>query len=230
MQIHRLRLHTPYLDQQRVFYRDVLQFPIIATTDTSFTLRAGTTELTFVAGETDVFYHFAFLIPDDSLDEAIDYLHAHQVPLLLHEGAEVVDFGTGRAIYFYDAAGNIGEFIERPSLGHPRKGPFATDHVVCVNEIGVPATETLAFAQQLRDTFEVRLVDEAAMSDTFCWVGDFQGVFIVTQEGRHWLPTQKPAVVNDFWIDFSTQAGRFQRHFRQNALHDWSPETDSTLK
>ena len=208
MEILTLKLSSKNLNKQKAFYKH-LGFHIDQSQPDKFQIQAGQTALQFQSSDQVFNYHFAFLIPTGQLEKAIHYLQQKEIPLLSFEGNNVIDFGTGRAIYFFDEDQNIVEFIERPSLNISNNNVFDIHQIVKINEIGIPTTDTLQLAQELIDRFNIQLAEPSIMREDFRWIGDYNGVFLVTKVGRHWLPTDIECKINDFEIEFESMNGHF---------------------
>ncbi len=220
MEINKLVLHSQGPLAQKVFYHDLLGMKVNTQSDSEVSLQAGTTELVFRLNEDKTLYHYCFLIPEGRLKEAILFMRTRKVNLLKYEDEVIVNFPTGRSIYFYDADGHIAEFIERPSLNIKDDKSFSMDSIVKINEIGVPDKDPDSFGRRLISSFGIKILDPPIWREDFCWVGDFNGVFIVPKIGRHWIPTQDPAVLNDFEVEFSTTKGRFTKRINNNQFFD----------
>jgi catechol-2,3-dioxygenase len=196
MQITELQLHTQHVKAQRVFYGTTLGLPLLEATIDSFTVQAGTTRLTFQATtQQGVFYHFAFTIPANKQAQAKDWLWP-KVSLLTWNGQEEVFFENwnAHALYFYDEAGNIVEFIAHHDLPNARPGSFVADDVLYVSEIGMVVNDVPAQV----DAFKMRLGIEpykGESSELFRAVGDIYGRFITVKVGRPWFPTTTRAAV-----------------------------------
>jgi hypothetical protein len=131
----------------------------------------GDTELEFVAGEGEPFYHFAFLAPPDRFDELAD-------------GEEVFDFDdwNARAFYFHDPAGNIVELIAHRGL----PGPLG------MSELGLVG-DTTAMADGLRplglELWDGTLDEPGRLA----FFGERGRTLILSPQGRGWMPTGRPA-------------------------------------
>ena len=60
-------------------------------------------------------------------------------------------------------------------------------------EIGVPVEDVTEACKIINDAFEVPYFKKGPRLQVFSVMGDENGLFIVTQAGRGWLPTQQPA-------------------------------------
>lgn len=193
MNIHALRLTTAALPSLKTFYSKVMGLPVTAESAEHFTVNIGDTALTFVAdtapSNTGV-YHFAFNIPENQIAEARAWLAA-RVPLVLGTAGtdDIFSFESwnAHAVYFYDAAGNIVEFIARHALPTASDAPFGPASLLCVSEIGWVVDEVRAAVRALQNDpgFDVYA---NSLSDEFAAVGDEHGLFIIVKRGRIWFP------------------------------------------
>tara|TARA_R110001583_G_scaffold50022_1_gene156207 strand:- start:3845 stop:4513 length:669 start_codon:yes stop_codon:yes gene_type:complete len=220
MEIKELKLFSNKINEQEDFYRNVLGFYCSRLTKSKLEIQAGSTKLILIESEKQFYYHFAFLIPNGTLDTAIDFLETHSIELLHLNEDKVIQFKSAKAIYFYDRDGNIAEFIERPNLGYSSSRDFSIDQIIKINEIGLPVSNPLQMAKKLKSKFGIIPIKNAPFYEDFCWVGDHDGVIIVVKEGRNWLPTEKQAVVNDFSIKYSEQAKDYSLSFNNNEIKD----------
>lgn len=203
MQIEELTLYSKNLDQQEQFYTETLGFSTNRIGKDTLLVTCGESTIRFERREVQYPYHFAFLIPTGSLENAIAWCASRNIPLLPYKGVPIIHFENGRSIYFYDADGNIAEFIERPLLDYPSASSFSITSVIKVNEIGLPVESPEFAAKRLETEGRIQPLDSKAFNDVFCWVGDHHGVVIVVKEGRNWLPTTIPGVFNDFELKYS---------------------------
>lgn len=148
-------------------------------------------------------YHFAFLIPTGSLEASIQFIESKGIALLPFHGEKIIHFDTGRSIYFFDPDGNIAEFIERPLLDYPASHSFEIHNIICVNEIGLPVSDTLETSNDLMINHRILPLNPKTWNENFCWVGDHEGAVIVVKEGRHWMPTELPSVINDLELEYT---------------------------
>ena len=131
----------------------------------------GETELEFVPGEGEPFYHFAFLAPPERFVD-------------LGPAKEVFDFPdwNATALYYEDPAGNIVELIEHRGL----PGPLG------MSELGLVG-DTTAMADQLRP-LGLELWDGTLDEpDHLAVVGERGRTLILSPQGRGWMPSGRPA-------------------------------------
>ncbi|WP_299216497.1 hypothetical protein [uncultured Aquimarina sp.] len=158
------------------------------------------------------------MIPTGSIEYAIDFLEELNIELLPYKGEKIIQFDSGCAIYFYDKDENIVEFIERPLANYPKSNNFSIDQVIKLNEIGLPHTDPIRMANTLVKEFGINPINKNSFRENFCWVGDHNGVIIVTKEGRNWLPTYKPGIVNDFTICYKDIEKEYYLSFENNKI------------
>ncbi|KAA2245011.1 hypothetical protein F0L74_03360 [Chitinophaga agrisoli] len=179
--------------RQKAFYTAQLGLPLINQDETSFSIQAGHTLLSFAqTGEIkDTPYHIAFNIKPAVLPAIVPFLTAQHIPIILKDGLPVVDFPNwnAKSVYFYDAEQNILEFIARYNLDHhTTDGHFNSRHVLSVSEIGIPVDDTTAFIRELQSHSSIPVWKD--YGEQFKAVGDEEGLLIVVTKGRHWYPTE----------------------------------------
>ncbi|SDL74447.1 VOC family protein [Kriegella aquimaris] len=218
MEIQELKIFSQNINEQESFYSDVLGFDCIRTSASTLEVITKENKLIFEKSDSMSYYHFAFLIPPKSLESAIAYVEDRSVELLRLKNDKVIYFDSGKAIYFYDKDANIVEFIERPTLKYRSQHSFSADSIIKVNEIGLPVKNPLQVAGRLVAEFNVEPLNEMEFNSIFCWAGDYNGVIIVVKEGRNWLPTDKPAISNDFSIWYEEQGKATGLKFENNKI------------
>ena len=207
--IRGLRLKTHVLSELKTFYSTEFKFPIVAETPTSVSFDAGQTRLEFeqVTDGTKPYYHFAFNIPENKLDQAREWL-AERVPILRHAqtGNEVIHFAhwNAHSVFFYDPAGNLGELIARHTLPNAAEGAFDHRDILYASEIGiVPPDQERVFAD-IRESLQIQPYLE---SNTF--LGDEYGILIVIPQQRLWIPEfKKTGMLAPTRINVSGHGGR----------------------
>lgn len=210
MKILELNLPSTNLDAQEMLFRERLGFECKRTAHDRLTIKSGANRLHFTKSDTQYYFHYCFLIPPGCMDSTVAFLDERSFEPLLFNGERIVDFKNGKAVYFYDADGNLAEFIERPSLGHPARSDFKISDVIRLNEIGLPAEEPIAFAKQLIDDYGIEPIGGGLFRDDFVWCGDFEGVLLIPQVGRNWIPCDKAAEINALTVKFETPKGTFE--------------------
>lgn len=187
------RFYCTELEKQASFYTEVLGLPLLARTDHFFTLRTGRTLLTFERSDQPHYYHFAFNIPSFQSREALDWLR-ERVTVLQDGETELIDFvnWNAEALYFYDAAGNIVEFIARKNLKLISARPFTAASITGLSEIGMPVAAVGRTFEWLHQ--KTGIGQYWGELENFCAAGDEQSLFIIVNETtKYWYPTDKPA-------------------------------------
>jgi len=194
----RLRLRTHRLADLASFYSTTLGLPIHRTADDRIEITCGQTVLEFIqtADSTQPYYHFAFNIPQNKLDQAIAWMKP-RCPLVKRNGSDEVVFHfenwNAHAIYFIDPAGNIGEFIARHTLTNDSPGDFGVPDILCASEIGVVTPNVRATVAEIENGVDIATYK--GVSDDFAAVGDEQGLFIVVKTDRAWFNSDRKAEV-----------------------------------
>ena len=196
MEITQLVLKTHCLSEMQVFYTQTLEFPLLESNETDFTISAGMTQLTFEQDDSDEWvHHFAFTIPCNQFDEAKEWL-AQRTPLMDIQGKDEIDWTAweAKATYFSDPANNVGEFIARFNLPETRsEKPFHTQNIISVSELGLGVDDVTTQADALDEALDLGVWDKGD-GEIFKAIGNAEGMFIVVKLGRAWFPTDdRPA-------------------------------------
>lgn len=181
-----LKLQTASLEELKIFYAEILELDMSDSSAEHFTVRIGWTSLTFVrAIGGSPFYHYAVNIPENLMPEAKAWLQ-RRVVLNTVDGEDEVFFTSWNAhsVYFEDPAGNIIEFIARHNLSNAANGPFTSDMLECVSEIGIVRDQVIPFVRELNAK---DLPNWKEDSEGLTPVGDEQGLFIVVRDQRPWF-------------------------------------------
>jgi catechol 2,3-dioxygenase-like lactoylglutathione lyase family enzyme len=176
----------------KVFYTKVLEMELMAESEHYFTIMAGTTKILFEKDATIPFYHVCFRTKADYYDHMYQKLGLESV-LISNEKGQYSMFWKGKQAYFVDPDGNIIEMLERPFNGEEEEGFGWHD----VGEIGLPVLTIADMEQELNEILRNEQIDS---SETFAFYGDTQGVFVLVKEGRHWYPTERPAICSPIKI------------------------------
>ncbi len=192
-----LRLLTASpLDEMKQFYNGLLGLPILAQGEDEITIGAGLTRLTFVKTKPDQgspWYHVAFNIPENKLFIARKW-QLQRTPLkprppstTTHpDFSDVADFRNwnAHAVFFYDPAGNLLEYIARHDLKNAAEGPFTTKDILYASEIGLISRDVPVASARIREALAWPLYRGAAAE--FQPIGDEHGLIIVFPTGRNW--------------------------------------------
>lgn len=199
MRIHSLKLLTNTLELLQQFYSECIGLPLLERSNESFTVLAGQSNLTFQqtekADETP-FYHFAFDIPSNKINEAIIWLTSKNISLnLLPNNSSTVfsESWNSTSLYFYDPAGNIVEFIARHSLQNEVLSSFTSNNILNISEIGLVVLDVTSTKDMMNSHLKLDAYKDSNAS--FAAVGDEQGLFILSSYKRIWLGSEKQAQI-----------------------------------
>lgn len=221
MKIRKLKLFTNKLKLEKVFYSQTLGFEIIESNSNYFTLKIGWSELTFEKTEKEYKYHYCFLIPSNKLDQAMEWMEK-RVPIIdIENGRKTQRFESWNAdsFYFYDASGNIAEFIVRHELDNGINSDFNISDVLCVNEIGMPTNDVEKANNELQQNF-----------GTEFWKGDLKrfgtngsqkGLFLLPnyEIKEIWFPTSSMKVNPEpFEIQFENNGKLYNMEYKNGKI------------
>jgi len=190
MFISYLELPASDLPAQRDFYANILELTVTLS-PAGLEVKAGKTDLMFTRATSDFegAYHFAFNIPESQFRVAKKWISG-RVPLLHDEDGKVEfksESWNADSVYFKDAAGNVLEFIARHNLVDAVEGDFDGKQILQVSEIGLPAEDVVALADELCRRLNLSIFRQQP-NETFTPVGDDNGLFIVSIKDRIWIP------------------------------------------
>jgi hypothetical protein len=190
MYFRHVRLHAPAHahDALSEFYEERLELP---------GLRIGETQLELAPVEGEPFYHFAFLVPGNRFDAALEWIGERAQLLPDSETGEVVfDFQSwdGEGCYFHDPAGNIVELTAHRGIGTTEAtGPFSGSELLGLSELGLVG-DRAAMAAVLRLVLRMPLWQGSVEKEgRLAFVGEPGRTLILAPAGRGWLPTGRPA-------------------------------------
>ena len=206
VQIDFLSIQVPDIRAMVEFYSSGLGFPLLTVRQDCALFRVGSTVLMFEQVEDPdpdgppPYYHFAFDIPRNRLDQAEAWL-SERVDLLKRDGERQIPFEdwNARAVYFHDPAGNIVEFIARHNLPNESEETFSSHSILRVSEIGWPCLLGI-----LDRDFGLPVWWETKGFTAF---GSETGLILVVDTQRKWLPTDKAAQAHPVTIVLSDENG-----------------------
>ena len=119
----------------------------------------------------DPYYHFAFNIPENKINEAIKWLEK-KVELIEYGESNLISFPNWNAhsVYFYDPAGNIVEFIARHNLPNSTDREFSSESILNISEVGMPVTSVKNYCNTLNQMLDENLW--WGNLETFAAIGD----------------------------------------------------------
>jgi hypothetical protein len=162
-----------------------------------FGVNLGETRLGFRTGPGRPFYHFALLLPGDRFAEAVQWIGERTELLPDRESGEVVfefDFWGAFACYFHDPVGNIVELIAHRGIDESSvDGPFAASEVVGLSELGLVGNKADLAAGLRQELGVEQWAGDLAAETRLAFVGEKARTFVLSPEGRSWVPTGRPA-------------------------------------
>ncbi|RXM48842.1 VOC family protein [Flavobacterium sp. YO12] len=199
MKLEHIQLQTADTKQTALFYQDILGLPIIENNSEFVSIKAGNSTLKFVENsDFNSIYHFAFNIPENKLDEAIEWCKS-KVDLIVIEDQNVItnfENWNAHAVYFYDNNGNLLEFIARHDLDNFQTEEFSSKSILNISEIGIVNENPLKLGNQLIAKHGLNFFTKNTNSEAFAAIGDDEGLLIMVRPNRNWYPTQTPSESN----------------------------------
>lgn len=216
MKLEHIQIQSSDIQQTATFYKDILDLPIIEKTKNSVSIQAGNSVLEFLENpEFKSIYHFAFNIPENKLDEAIDWCKS-KVDLIFIEDQKVItnfENWNANAVYFYDNSGNLLEFIARHDLDNVQTEAFSSKAILNISEIGIVNENPLALGNQLIAQNGLEFFSKNANSELFAAVGDDEGLLIMVKPDRNWYPTQTPSESNKTAVRIENRGNKIELNF-----------------
>ncbi|MFH6936890.1 VOC family protein [Flavobacterium sp. FlaQc-30] len=199
MKLEHIQLQTADIKQTALFYQDILGLPILENNSEFVTIKAGNSTLKFIENsDFSSIYHFAFNIPENKLDEAIEWCK-NKVDLIVIEDQNVItnfENWNAHAVYFYDNNGNLLEFIARHDLDNFQTEEFSSKSILNISEIGIVNENPLELGNQLIAKHGLNFFTKNTNSEAFAAIGDDEGLLIMVRPNRNWYPTQTPSESN----------------------------------
>jgi hypothetical protein len=211
MILQEIQLQTNRLFPLYHFYKKVLELQVTDDSDAHFTIHTGLSKLIFEKTEDPLSYptyHFAFNIPSNQIQGAHDWLKERTELLWIEDyKSYITDFTNwnAKSVYFLDPAGNIAELIARADLKDIISEPFSPKHIRNVSEIGVvfPEHNFRQSMEQLLKDYKLEYFSKQPPLESFCAIGDDEGLFIIVPENRSWYPCKdRPAGIFPMKIFF----------------------------
>lgn len=152
MNILEVTLLSNDISGTKSFYTDFLGLKILKEGPESVSFSAGQTKLTFNhIGGIEPVYHFAFNIPPNQLNSALEYVQKGKEILPASANGELIaDFKgwNAKSFYFNDENGNILECIARFDLNNETQDWNPNSFILNISEIGfvvpdVPEAENM---------------------------------------------------------------------------------------
>jgi hypothetical protein len=197
MLLKELRLQTGQLPALFNFYKEVLELPVVQQGNNSIAVTAGTSQVIFdtTDAKENAFYHFAFNIPSNKFEDALQFIQRRVELLWLNDyKSYIADFTNwhAKSFYFIDPANNILELIARFDLNDVTDEPFSAEHIRNVSEIGLvfPVKSFDGDVNKLLEQYPLSHFDKQPPMPHFRAVGNDEGLFIIVPENRVWFSTK----------------------------------------
>lgn len=199
MKLAHIEIQTNNIQKTTTFYQDILELEIIENNTKYVSIQAGNSILKFVENpQFNSIYHFAFNIPENKLDEAIEWCK-NKVGLIFIKDQNVItnfENWNANAVYFYDNNGNLLEFIARHDLNNAQSQKFSSKAILNISEIGIVNENPLELGKELIAKHNLEFFSKNDNSEIFAAVGDDEGLLIMVKPNRNWYPTQTPSESN----------------------------------
>lgn len=216
MKLEHIQIQTPNIQKTTAFYQDILELSIIEKTINSVSIQAGNSILKFIEEPSfKSIYHFAFNIPENKLNEAIEWCR-NKVDLIVIEDQDVItnfENWNAHAVYFYDNNGNLLEFIARHDLHNSETETFSSKSILNISEIGIVNENPLELGKQLIEKHGLNFFSKNTNSEAFAAIGNDEGLLIMVRPNRNWYPTQTPSESNKTEIRLQKNGNSFDLKF-----------------
>lgn len=178
-------LYTDKLDELNHFYHHLLGLPIIEKADNFFSLRIGTSTLTFKQSEGNSIYHFAFNIPGNHIPSAKRWLSDH-VTLNKEDGKNEVYYKSfdADAIYFSDPVGNVVEYIGRRTVQY--EGEFSIHSLINISEVGITTPYVMDVGQKIMQLGIPARNEKPLIADSLNFLGMKGTYLVLVPPNRKW--------------------------------------------
>lgn len=200
MDILELTLLTNNINETEKFYTGLLGLEIIEKNNSSISFLTQQSKLTFNKTENQKpFYHFAFNIPNNKLNEALIWINSKIDIISLEQKEKIADFITwnAKSFYFYDNNNNIVEFIARFDLDNQSDINFESSSILSISEIGFVVTNVKNKSEQIAIENNLTNFSKQPNRENFVALGDDNGLLLFVENQRFWFPTNKPA--ENYW-------------------------------
>ncbi len=186
MQILELTLQTNNIIETEKFYCQTIGLEKAYQTEESISFFLGTSKLIFesIESETSPKYHFAFNIPINKMEEAINWTSRRIGLIPLADNSFVTHFENWKAeaIYFFDNNQNILEFICRSDLNNFVYSMFSNDTILNINEIGIVTDKPLEIAKEIIEKTNTTFFSKGPTREDFVAVGTDNGLFAISSQ------------------------------------------------
>jgi len=216
MHLKEIKLHTSRIDELQSFYEEILQLTVSRLHPQKLEILVGQSKLIFEQSidSSQPFYHFAFNIPSNKIDEAFEWLKKRVELLWLDDyDSYIADFKSwhAKSVYFLDPGGNIGELIARFDLDDVTQEVFSDKQFRNISEIG------LVFPDKTFDDDIIKLLNNFQLSyfpkqspmEHFRAIGSDEGLFIAVSTNRNWFSTKMPSGIFPMEVQFENNSKNY---------------------
>jgi len=196
MNILEIEIQSDNLVETEKFYAELLGLTITRKDHNAISFLAGKSILTFTKSEgSNPTYHFAFNIPNNKIDEAVDWASSKLDLIESSDSRIVANFESwnAKAFYFYDNNRNILEFIARFDLDNFSDSQFDISSILSISEIGIVTDDPISYAADLVANNDLSYFQKQPIKENFVVLGNDEGLFIIVKTQRNWYPTDHPA-------------------------------------
>ena len=181
-----IRLQAVELEKTADFYGSTLGLPV-RKDGKIVVVSAGNTEIVFEQAKEKSVYHFAFNIPENKIESALEWTKKRTQ--VVNKGREIFHFESwnAHALYFFDPAGNIVEFIARHTLPNATNGAFSIREVLYGSELGMVVDDVPKAVADIDKNLGMK--PYKGTSHQFAAIGDEHALLIVVKKGRLWFGT-----------------------------------------
>lgn len=209
MLLKKIKIASADIKALEQYYRATLGLAVRQINEGEISIAIGRSEIIFrkTVSNTNPFYHFAFNIPSNKLEEALTWTQARTDLLWLNEyNSYVADFKNwhAKSFYFYDPCGNILECIARYDLQNKVEEAFSSKHLLNVSEIGLvfPQSSFDMRAKFFLKEYHLDYFTKQPPLKYFRAIGDDEGLFICVPGNRNWFATEKLSGIFPINISF----------------------------
>jgi catechol-2,3-dioxygenase len=191
-----LNFNYSQIKQVEQFYSQVLGLKITHKNQLSISFATTSSTVTFIASNTtNPYYHFAFNIPANKIEEALSWMEKRVNVLHIDGPAKIADYTIwkAKAFYFFDPANNIVEFIARFDLNNSSHTSFGSSSILEISEIGIVADDVYNKSQQIISNYDLPICSKQPPLENFTAIGDDHGLLIVVSKEKNWFPTHMAA-------------------------------------
>lgn len=209
MFINKATLITKQLEEMRVFYSELLDLPLISSSDTSFAVQIGTSILSFIQSDSmeETQYHFAFNIPSNQFKEAKQWAQT-KVDLLKEDGEDEVYFKRSNAhsLYFLDPCENVVELIAHHDVSpSSNEEYFTSDMLLNIGEMNITTEDVLYVGEKLRQLGMPVRHSKQLEKNSLNFIGEHKdGTFLLLgPSDRTWYFSSKKAIISPITLELS---------------------------